>query len=593
MTRITTTASRARRALIGVVATLGLAVSFIVASPTAPAAEAYTGAEFDPGYIISDSQFYAWNSMTEAQVQAFLEAKVPSCRSGYTCLKDYYAAAPYKAADPMCAAYPGNGSAQRASTIIATVAAVCGISPKVLLVMLQKEQSLITDTWPSARQYAAAMGAGCPDTAGCDPSQAGFFNQVYYAAWYLKRYAGPPGTGPGTPYTSTFNSYSKFSSYAPGAVFQIRLNPNPDCGTMPVHIRNQPTASLYTYTPYTPNAAALANLGGYGDGCSSYGNRNFWDYFYAWFGNPVGVTPTGVATSRVAGIDRFATAVEISKAIAAPTGSVVYVANGRNYPDALSAAPAAALQSGTLLLVEPDSVPAGVLAEIQRLAPSLIVVVGSEQAVSANVYNQLSAYAPAIRRDGGENRFETSRIVTDSAFPSSSVAYIATGNGFPDALAASAAAGYRDAPVILVDGTASAVDPETLQLLTDLGVTRIIIAGSSVVVSDGVQASLAAVPGATVTRLAGVNRFGTASALARDAFPTSATVYVAVSNNFPDALAGAVLAGSRGSALLLSPTTCMMRQTAQDIVDLKSTSMVMLGSSAVLGSGVSSFVNCD
>jgi putative cell wall-binding protein len=493
----------------------------------------------------------------------------------------------------MCAAYPGNGSAQRASTIIATVAAVCGISPKVLLVMLQKEQSLITDTWPSARQYAAAMGAGCPDTAGCDPSQAGFFNQVYYAAWYLKRYAGPPGTGPGTPYTSTFNAYSKFSSYAPGAVFQIRLNPNPDCGTMPVHIRNQPTASLYTYTPYTPNAAALANLGDYGDGCSSYGNRNFWDYYYTWFGNPIGVTPTGVSTARVAGIDRFATAVEISKSLAAPGGSVVYIASGRNYPDALSAAPAAALQSGTLLLVEPDSVPPSFVAEIQRLAPSLIVVVGSEQAVSARVYDQLSGLAPSIRRDGGENRFDTSRIVTENAFPSSATAYIATGNGFPDALAASAAAGHRDAPVILVDGTATTVAPETLQLLTDLGVTRIIIAGSSVVVSDGVQASLATVPGATVTRLAGTNRFGTASALARDAFPTSATVYVAVSNNFPDALAGAVLAGSRGSALLLSPTPCMMRQTAQDIVDLKATSMVMLGSSAVLGSGVSSFLNCD
>lgn len=577
-----------------IAAAVGFAIvaTTLVAGP-APAAKAYSASEFDPGYIISDSQFYAGMAMSAAEVQSFLQSKVPTCRPGYTCLKDYYAAAPYKAADPMCAAYPGDGSPQRASTIIATVGAVCGISQKVLLVMLQKEQSLVTDDWPSAGQYAAAMGAGCPDTAGCDPSQAGFFNQVYYAAWYLKRYGGPPGTGAGTPYTSTFNSYSKFSNYAPGAWFAIRLSPNIDCGYKNVYIRNQPTASLYTYTPYTPNDAALNNLGSYGDACSSYGNRNFWDYYYRWFGNPTGVIPSGVSTTRVAGVDRFATAVEISKTIAAPAGSVVYIASGRNYPDALSAAPAAALQGGTLLLVEPDSVPAGVLSELQRLSPSLIVVVGSEQAVSARVFEQLRPYATQIRRDGGESRFDTSRIITQSAFTSSSVAYIATGNGFPDALAASAAAGHRDAPVILVDGTAGSADAATIQLLTDLGVTRIIIAGSNVVVSDGIQASLSAVPGATVVRLAGANRFGTASALARDAFPTSATVYVAVATNFPDALAGAVLAGTRGSALLLSPTTCMMRQTAQDIVDLRATSMVMLGSSTVLGRGVETFLNCD
>ena len=41
-------------------------------------------------------------------------------------------------------------------------------------------------------------------------------------------------------------------------------------------IENRATAALYYYTPFTPNAAALANLGGTGDACLSYGNRNFW-----------------------------------------------------------------------------------------------------------------------------------------------------------------------------------------------------------------------------------------------------------------------------------------------------------------------------
>jgi hypothetical protein len=48
----------------------------------------------------------------------------------------------------------------------------------------------------------------------------------------------------------------------------MQYNPDAACGTKAVYIRNQPTASLYTYTPYTPNAAAPANLGGTGNACS-------------------------------------------------------------------------------------------------------------------------------------------------------------------------------------------------------------------------------------------------------------------------------------------------------------------------------------
>ena len=51
-------------------------------------------------------------------------------------------------------------------------------------------------------------------------------------------------------------------------------------------IDNQATAALYVYTPYRPNAAALGNMYGTGDSCSSYGNRNFWRMFSDWFGNP-------------------------------------------------------------------------------------------------------------------------------------------------------------------------------------------------------------------------------------------------------------------------------------------------------------------
>lgn len=58
------------------------------------------------------------------------------------------------------------------------------------------------------------------------------------------------------------------------------------CGGASVTIASAATAALYYYTPYQPNAAALANLYGTGDSCSSYGNRNFWRMYSDWFGDP-------------------------------------------------------------------------------------------------------------------------------------------------------------------------------------------------------------------------------------------------------------------------------------------------------------------
>src|SRR5690606_27904216 len=210
--------------------------------------------------------------MTQAEIQAFLQAKVPSCSVRGACLKDYYDTTRTIAADQMCGRYSGGGS-ERASAIIFKVAQACGVNPQVILVMLQKEQGLVTSTRPSDWNYNFAMGANCPDSTGCDGNSSGFFIQVYSGVWQLKRYANPPGTS------------KYFTWYAPGKTWNIKYNPKASCGTKAVTIRNQATANLYYYTPYTPNAAALQAGYGTGDSCSSYGNRNFYNYFTDWFGS--------------------------------------------------------------------------------------------------------------------------------------------------------------------------------------------------------------------------------------------------------------------------------------------------------------------
>ena len=235
-------------------------------------AETANLAEFKPGHIISDAKFFDSGTMTETQIQQFLESKVPTCQAGYTCLKDWYDTSRTTSADAMCGAYSG-GIRERASAIIYKVARACGLNPQAILVILQKEQGLVTHVWPSEWRYTIAMGQGCPDTAACDTRYYGFFNQVYGAAWQLKRYANPPGTS------------QYFTWYAPGNTWNVRWHPNAACGSAPVYIQNQATADLYYYTPYQPNAAALRAGYGEGDACSSYGNRNFFQYFTDWFGS--------------------------------------------------------------------------------------------------------------------------------------------------------------------------------------------------------------------------------------------------------------------------------------------------------------------
>lgn len=267
---------RPLRALaIGV--TLACVVSLVsVVAPVvegdAPAAEAAVGSAFDPGRIVSDENFYDGDAMSTGQVQAFLDAQRPSCTAGYTCLPGYRQNTPAMAANAYCQAI-GGASNESAASIIARIGAACNISQRFLLVLLQKEQSLVTSSAPVQRQYDRATGFACPDTAPCDASYGGFFYQVYYAA-------------------RQFNVYKRFPTsynHQPAAWNNVLFHPNSACGSSRVYIQNSATAGLYNYTPYQPNGAALANLYGTGDGCSSYGNRNTWRMWTDWFGDPSGV----------------------------------------------------------------------------------------------------------------------------------------------------------------------------------------------------------------------------------------------------------------------------------------------------------------
>ena len=256
---------------------------------------AVSASQWNAGNIIDDSVFYDSSSMSVDDIQNFLNRLVPSCDTNgtarnsnnssltnaqyastqgwpgppYVCLRNYYQV---PRSDAIVDNFSGSipSGAQSSAQIIKSAATQWGVSPKVIITTLQKESvNLLNDSWPLQSQYKNAMGYGCPDTAPCDPAYAGFYNQVNNAARQFKLYHDNP---------SQYN-------YKPFTTKSIYFNPTASCGSSNVAIQNYATAGLYNYTPYQPNQAALNNLYGLGDGCSAYGNRNFWRIYNDWFGS--------------------------------------------------------------------------------------------------------------------------------------------------------------------------------------------------------------------------------------------------------------------------------------------------------------------
>ena len=225
---------------------------------------------FNPGNIMSDFVMGNKNTMAEAQINDFLHSKNP-CNKAYDDEVKYWQGQGYiygiSGNRVLCMA-DDKFDGESAAHIIWQAAQDYSINPQVLIVLLEKEQSLVTDTWPNNRQYAKATGFACPDTGGCDAKDAGFKNQVRKAAALFREVLD--------------GGWSNYPAYTTQFIY---YNPNTGCGGTNIYIQNRATSALYRYTPYQPNSAALAAGTGTGDSCSSYGNRNFYNLFTEWFGS--------------------------------------------------------------------------------------------------------------------------------------------------------------------------------------------------------------------------------------------------------------------------------------------------------------------
>ncbi|WP_382309938.1 cell wall-binding repeat-containing protein [Herbiconiux sp. UC225_62] len=282
---------------------------------------------------------------------------------------------------------------------------------------------------------------------------------------------------------------------------------------------------------------------------------------------------------RIDGADRFAVAAAVSKSAFAPHAPVAYVASGTVFADALSGSAVAGAQGGPVLLVTKDSIPAVIGAELTRLQPERIVVLGGTVTVSAAVESALAAYSPKVERIAAPDRFQLSAAISSTVYWFSGIGdvVIASGTGFPDALAGSAAAGLLGAPVLLV--TKDAVPPAVAAELKRLKARRIRVLGGTDTISESVMTSLKEFD-PNATRIAGADRFTVSANISQALFTAprdSLTAYVASGVTFPDALSGSAAAIRTGSPVLLVSTDSVPESVKAELDRLKPHRIVILG----------------
>lgn len=206
---------------------LSIGVSLIITTT----AKAEGNAEFNPNFIIGDEEVLDDSAMNLDDIKNFLKSK-----GGYL--------ATYSSANP-------DGKIMTAAEIIYERAMANKVNPKFIIVLLQKEQSLIDDPSPKQSQLDWAAGYGCPDGGGCNNRWQGLWKQINSASMQFRDYMDNPDL-----YSFKAGGTYEFSN--PYSTLQK--------GSTIVTPLSQATAALYNYTPHVYN-----------------GNYNFWKIWNRWF----------------------------------------------------------------------------------------------------------------------------------------------------------------------------------------------------------------------------------------------------------------------------------------------------------------------
>ncbi|WP_371173867.1 beta-galactosidase [Buchananella felis] len=285
--------------------------------------------------------------------------------------------------------------------------------------------------------------------------------------------------------------------------------------------------------------------------------------------------PSGKPTvTRLGGMDRYQTAVEVLKASGDKAETVVLV-SGEVYADALAAGSLAGALEAPLLLTGKASLPKAVKDGLVQAGTRNAYVLGGEASVSRRVVSQLEAEGIRVTRIAGADRFETARNVARTAQTELMVrghavtsVLVADGTDFADGLAAGAAAASTHNLLLLSNG--KALPKSSADFL------RIEAATLKVYGVGGKASNSLANAGVRAVPVVGANRADTAAKLASAVNPKAEHVLLVNGTSPWDALTAGGLAGNRNAVLLLTNATELPKETAETLKN-KNVSVTILG----------------
>lgn len=291
-------------------------------------------------------------------------------------------------------------------------------------------------------------------------------------------------------------------------------------------------------------------------------------------------------TNNSLSADRFGTAAAVAEEAFPGGANTALIATGLNFPDALAGAYLAGSQGAPILLVNPsDPVPPATLSALKALKTKDVTILGGTSAVGKDVQSTLAATPSAasaggnlvVTRIAGATRYDTMLAIdsqpgepvgTDNGSPT---AILATGQNFPDALAAASLSYGKHFPLILTDGSAPTMSPQAQAVLADDHIGHLIVVGGPSAIDPSQYDDLAISVDTAPTD--GQDRSQTSYVLAEDevanygvspdhfdiadGYDPSASGSPGMPAGFtPDALAGAPYGGLQGAPTLVtdSPT---------------------------------------
>lgn len=255
--------------------------------------------------------------------------------------------------------------------------------------------------------------------------------------------------------------------------------------------------------------------------------------------------------TRLAGSNRVLTAIQAAKHW--PSANHVVVASEGDWHGALSAGPYAAAKNAPLLLTNSKTLNAEVAAEIRRLKPKGITLVGGHAAVSGQVEKALHSIAPVVRHAGPTAHDTAVNLAMHGGSPSNTIVVVSD-TAWPDAVSASGLANGVHTPPVLF-ASQNAVSGNTLNAIRARRPKQILMIGGTKVLSERVRQQLAST-GVNVHRLSGSNRLLTSHAVIMHSLAggkSRVPLITASANGWADALAAGPFAARTGGRVLLVP----------------------------------------